>query len=49
MYTCVTGVSLVVLRRPRDITLPASRRGTLYIYKVPLYRRGDARLMIFIC
>ena len=26
LYTCVTGVSLFALRRPRDFTLPASRR-----------------------
>ena len=28
---CVTGVSLLALRRPRGFTLPACRRGTLYI------------------
>ena len=31
-YTCVTCDSLFAFRRPRDFTLPTSRRGTLYRY-----------------
>ena len=42
MYTCVTGVSVFALRRPRDFTLPASRRETLYLYiKRFVFLRGE--------
>ena len=36
-YTCVASVSLFVLRRPRDFTLPSTRRGTLYIVYIYEY------------
>ena len=43
----VTGVSVFALRRPRDLTLPASRMGTLYVYMISGAPGTLVQLLVF--